>query len=153
MRARRSCLSVPGSSPKMLGKAPGLPADQVFMDLEDSVAPLAKEEARGNVIDALKNNDWGDKTVVVRINSIDTQWAADDLKTVVEAAGQNLDCIMIPKVQHAHEVMFVDHMLRMIETKTGLDKRIGIEVQIETATGLDEHRTRSRMHRTATGDA
>jgi citrate lyase subunit beta / citryl-CoA lyase len=136
LRARRSCLSVPGSSPKMLGKAPGLPADQVFMDLEDSVAPLAKEEARGNVIDALKNNDWGDKTVVVRINSIDTQWAADDLKTVVEAAGSYIDCIMVPKVQHAHEVMFVDHLLRMIETNTDLDKRIGLELQIETATGL-----------------
>ena len=120
----------------MLGKAPGLPADQVFMDLEDSVAPLAKEEARGNVIDALKNNDWGDKTVVVRINSIDTQWAADDLKTVVEAAGQYIDCIMVPKVQHAHEVMFVDHMLRMIETNTDSDKRVGLELQIETATGL-----------------
>ncbi len=120
----------------MLGKAPGLPADQVFMDLEDSVAPLAKEDARGNVIDALKNNEWGDKTVVVRINSIDTQWAADDLKTVVEAAGQYIDCIMVPKVQHAHEVMFVDHLLRMIETNTDLDKRIGLELQIETATGL-----------------
>ena len=120
----------------MLSKAPGLPADQIFMDLEDSVAPLAKADARGNVIDALKNNDWGDKTVVVRINSIDTQWAADDLKTVVEAAGELLDCIMIPKVQHAHEVLFVDHMLRMIETNMGLEKRIGLEVQIETATGL-----------------
>jgi citrate lyase subunit beta/citryl-CoA lyase len=120
----------------MLAKAPGLPADQIFMDLEDSVAPLAKADARGNVIDALKNNDWGDKTVVVRINSIDTQWAADDLKTVVEAAGSYLDCIMIPKVQYAHEVLFVDHMLRMIETTVGLDKRIGLEVQIETATGL-----------------
>ncbi|HEX2050964.1 MAG TPA: CoA ester lyase [Actinomycetota bacterium] len=136
MRARRSCLSVPGSSPKMLAKGPQLPADEVFMDLEDSVAPLAKEEARGNVVDALKNNDWGDKTVVVRINSIDTQWAADDLKTVVEEAGRYLDCVMIPKVQHAHEVMFVDHMLRMIETNTGLERRIGIEAQIETATGL-----------------
>jgi citrate lyase subunit beta/citryl-CoA lyase len=136
VRARRSCLSVPGSSPKMLSKAPGLPADEVFMDLEDSVAPLAKEDARGNVIDALKNNDWGEKTVVVRINSIDTQWAADDLKTLVENAGQYIDCIMIPKVQHAHEVMFVDHMLRMIETNVGLDKQIGIEAQIETATGL-----------------
>ena len=120
----------------MLTKAPGLPADQIFMDLEDSVAPLAKADARGNVIDALKNNDWGDKTVVVRINSVDTQWAADDLKTIVEAAGTYLDCIMIPKVQYAHEVLFVDHMLRMIETNVGLDKRIGLEVQIETATGL-----------------
>jgi citrate lyase subunit beta/citryl-CoA lyase len=136
VRARRSCLSVPGSSPKMLAKGPTLPADMVFMDLEDSVAPLAKEEARGNVVDALKNNDWGDKTVVVRINSIDTQWAADDLKTVVEAAGSYLDCVMIPKVQSSDEVKFVDHMLRMIETNTGLEKRIGIEAQIETATGL-----------------
>src|SRR5918992_1247225 len=137
VRARRSCLSVPGSSPKMLGKAPTLPADQVFMDLEDSVAPLAKDEARGNVIDALKNNDWGDKIVVVRINSIGTQWAADDLKTVVEAAGSYLDCVMVPKVQYAHEIHFVDHMLRMIETNFGLEKRIGIEAQIETATGLE----------------
>jgi citrate lyase subunit beta / citryl-CoA lyase len=136
LRARRSCLSVPGSSPKMLSKGPTLPADMVFMDLEDSVAPLAKEEARGNVIDALKNNDWGEKTVVVRINSIDTQWAADDLMTVVGNAGSYLDCVMIPKVQHADEVKFVDHLLRMIETNTGLDKRIGIEAQIETATGL-----------------
>jgi citrate lyase subunit beta/citryl-CoA lyase len=120
----------------MLSKGPTLPADEVFMDLEDSVAPLAKEEARGNVIDALKNNDWGDKTVVVRINSIDTQWAADDLKTIVENAGSYLDCVMIPKVQYAHEVKFVDHLLRMIETNVGLDKRIGLEVQIETATGL-----------------
>jgi citrate lyase subunit beta/citryl-CoA lyase len=135
-RARRSCLSVPGSSPKMLAKGPALPADEVFMDLEDSVAPLAKEDARGNVIDALKNNDWSQKTVVVRINAIDTQWAADDLKTIVEAGGQYLDCVMIPKVQYPHEVMFVDHMLRMIETNTGLDKRIGIEAQIETAIGL-----------------
>jgi citrate lyase subunit beta / citryl-CoA lyase len=127
---------VPGSSPKMLAKGPTLPADMVFMDLEDSVAPLAKEEARGNVVDALKNNDWGDKTVVVRINSIDTQWAADDLKTVVEAAGGYLDCVMIPKVQSSDEVKFVDHMLRMIETNVGLEKRIGIEAQIETATGL-----------------
>lgn len=120
----------------MLAKGPTLPADMVFMDLEDSVAPLAKEEARGNVVEALKNNDWGDKTVVVRINSIDTMWAADDLKTVVEAAGEHLDCIMIPKVQHAHEVKFVDHMLRMIEANKGFDKRIGLEIQIETATGL-----------------
>lgn len=120
----------------MLSKSPALPADEIFMDLEDSVAPLAKEEARHNVIDALKNHDWGDKTVVVRINSIDTQWAADDLKTVVEGAGRFIDCIMIPKVQHAHEVVFVDNMLRMIETNTELDKRIGLEIQIETATGL-----------------
>jgi citrate lyase subunit beta/citryl-CoA lyase len=119
----------------MLAKAPTLAADMVFLDLEDSVAPRAKPDARQNVIEALSSR-WGEKTVEVRINSIGTHWAADDVKTVVEGAGEHLDCIMIPKVEHAHEVMFVDHMLRMIETTTNLDKRIGIEAQIETATGL-----------------
>jgi citrate lyase subunit beta/citryl-CoA lyase len=120
----------------MLAKSPTLPADEVFLDLEDSVAPSAKEEARHHIIDALKNNDWGDKTVVLRINSVDTQWAADDIKTVVEAAGRFIHCIMIPKVEHAHEVLFVDHMLRMIEVNMGYEQRIGLEIQIETATGL-----------------
>jgi citrate lyase subunit beta/citryl-CoA lyase len=120
----------------MLAKSPTLPADEVFLDLEDSVAPSAKEEARHHIIDALKNNDWGEKTVVLRINSIDTQWAADDIKTVVEGAGRFIHCIMIPKVEHAHEVLFVDHMLRMIEVNMGFEERIGLEIQIETATGL-----------------
>jgi citrate lyase subunit beta / citryl-CoA lyase len=119
----------------MLAKAPALAADMVFLDLEDSVAPRAKRDARQNIIEAL-SSDWGDKIVEVRINSIGTHWAADDLKSVVEAAGEHLDCIMIPKVEHAHEVMFVDHMLRMIETTANLKKRIGIEAQIETAIGL-----------------
>jgi citrate lyase subunit beta / citryl-CoA lyase len=135
-RSRRSCLSVPGSNPKMLGKAASLPADEVFFDLEDSVAPASKEQARDNVIRALLDNEWKSKTVAVRINSIDTQWAAEDLRTVVGAAGSDLDCIMIPKVQHAHQVLFVDHMLQMFETNNDPQTQIGIEAQIETATGL-----------------
>jgi citrate lyase subunit beta/citryl-CoA lyase len=137
MRARRSCLAVPGSSPKMLAKASTLAADEIFMDLEDSVAPDAKEEARGYVVDALQSNDWSSKTVVVRINSIASQWAAGDVKTVVEEAGEFLDCVMIPKVEHGHEVMFVAHLLRMIEANTGREKAVGIEAQIETARGLE----------------
>jgi citrate lyase subunit beta / citryl-CoA lyase len=120
----------------MMAKAPGLRADMVFLDLEDSVAPRAKEDARRQVVDALQRLDWGDTTVVVRINSIDTRWAADDLRIVVEGAGRHLDCIMIPKVEHSHEVMFVDHMLRMIEANSNLDNEIGIEAQIESASGL-----------------
>jgi citrate lyase subunit beta / citryl-CoA lyase len=135
-RPRRSCLSVPGSSPKMLSKGPSLPADEVFCDLEDSVAPGEKEAARGNVIEALKGNDWGAKTVVVRINAIDTRWAYRDVVEVVEAAGDYLDCIMIPKVQAPGEVEFVDHLLRMIEETKGFDHRIGIEAQIENGPGL-----------------
>jgi citrate lyase subunit beta / citryl-CoA lyase len=135
-RPRRSCLSVPGSSPKMLGKAPALPADEVFMDLEDSVAPGQKEAARGNVIEALKGADWGEKTVVVRINAIDTRWAYRDVIDIVEAAGEHIACIMIPKVQSPGEVELVDHLLRMIEETKGFEHRIGIEAQIENGPGL-----------------
>jgi len=136
IRPRRSCLSVPGSSPKMLGKAPGLPADEVFMDLEDSVAPNAKEEARGNIVQALKEGDWDGKTVVVRVNSVDTKWCARDVTEIVENAGDLVDCIMVPKVERAGDVAFVDNLLRMTEETIGLDKRIGLELQIETAAGL-----------------
>ena len=135
-RPRRSCLSVPGSSPKMLAKAPSLPADEVFMDLEDSVAPGAKEEARGSVVQALKEGDWTGKTVVVRVNGVYTKWCYRDLIEVVENAGDFLDCLMIPKVESASDVQFVDGLLRQIEDTTGLDKHIGLELQIETATGL-----------------
>lgn len=136
IRARRSCLSVPGSSPKMMAKAPTLTADEVFLDLEDSVAPAAKEEARPQVIEALKSGEWGDKTVVVRINAIDTRFAYKDLIEIVEAAGDVIDCIMIPKVQSPNDVTFVDTTLRMIEDTIGLEKRIGIEAQIENPKGL-----------------
>ena len=135
-RPRRSCLSVPGSSPKMLSKAPTLPADEVFMDLEDSVAPLAKEEARDTVVQALKEGDWNGKTVVVRVNGVYTKWCAHDVLHVVENAGQYLDCIMIPKVELATDVTFVDNLLRMVEENLSLENRIGLEVQIETATGI-----------------
>ncbi|HEX9713525.1 MAG TPA: CoA ester lyase [Actinomycetota bacterium] len=136
MRARRSCLSVPGSSPKFLAKAAGLPADEVFFDLEDSVAPLEKEAARGNIVEALKNNTYQAPTKVVRVNGVYTKWCAKDLIEVVEGAAEHIDCIMIPKVETAGDVAFVDNMLRMIEENMGLEKRIGLEVQIETALGL-----------------
>lgn len=151
IRPRRSCLSVPGSSPKMLSKAPGLPADEVFMDLEDSVAPLAKEEARGNVVQALKEGDWGNKTVVVRVNGVYTKWCAGDIQEVVGNAGEFIDCLMIPKVEHPSDVSFVDNLLRMIEETTGQEKRIGLEVQIETATGLrNVHDVAAESERTET---
>jgi citrate lyase subunit beta / citryl-CoA lyase len=136
VRPRRSCLSVPGSSPKMLAKGPTLPADEVFLDLEDSVAPGAKEEARANIVAALNDNDWTGKTVVVRINGVPTKWCYRDVIEVVEGGGEHIDCLMIPKVEYATDVTFVDDLLRMIEDTIGLEKRIGLELQIETATGL-----------------
>src|SRR6476469_3421540 len=115
MRPRRSCLSVPGSSPKMLAKASSLPADEIFFDLEDSVAPGAKEEARGNVITALREGDHAGKTVVVRVNAVSTKWCYRDVIEVVEGAGEHLDCVMVPKVEYATDVTFVDDLLRMVE--------------------------------------
>jgi citrate lyase subunit beta / citryl-CoA lyase len=135
-RPRRSCLSVPGSSPKMLAKAPQLPADEVFMDLEDSVAPGAKEEARGHVVRALRDGDWTGKTVVVRINGVATRWCYRDVIEVVEQAGGQVDCLMVPKVERASDVTFVDDLLRQIEETVDLGRRIGLELQIETATGI-----------------
>jgi citrate lyase subunit beta/citryl-CoA lyase len=135
-RARRSCLSVPASSPKMLGKAPGLPADEIFMDLEDSVAPAEKEAARANVVAALKDGDWTGKTVGVRVNGVYTRWCYRDVIEVVEGAGQHLDFIMIPKAQVAGDVTFVADLLRQIEETLGFEKQIGIEAQIENALGL-----------------
>lgn len=135
-RPRRSCLSVPGSSPKMLSKSPALPADEVFMDLEDSVAPGAKEEARGNILQALKEGDWTGKTVVVRVNGVYTKWCHRDVIEIVENGWQYLDCLMIPKVEYASDVQFVSTLLDQIEETLGIEKRIGLEVQIETARGL-----------------
>lgn len=136
MRARRSCHAVPGSSPKFLAKAPTLPADEIFFDLEDSVAPLAKEEARGNVVQALKEGDWSGKTLVLRVNGVYTKWCYRDIIDVIEPAGHLLDCVMIPKVEQVSDVVFVDRLLTMVEQSIGLEKRLGLEVQIETATGL-----------------
>jgi citrate lyase subunit beta/citryl-CoA lyase len=121
----------------MLGKAQGLPADQVFLDLEDAVAPIAKESARDNIVAALNDGDWGAKTRVVRVNDLTTSWTYRDVITVVEGAGANLDCIMLPKVQSPEQVVWLDLLLTQIEKTVGLDVgRIGIEAQIENARGL-----------------
>ncbi|GAA3129606.1 aldolase/citrate lyase family protein [Planomonospora alba] len=137
MRSRRSCLAVPGSSPRFLEKAQGLPADEVFLDLEDSVAPLAKEEARKNVVAALREGDWSGRTRVVRVNDLSTQWTYRDVIEVVEGAGESLDCLMLPKVEDAGQVSWLDTLLTQIERANGLPVgRIGLEAQIESARGL-----------------
>ena len=137
LRPRRSCLAVPGSSLKMLEKAQALPADQVFLDLEDAVAPLAKPEARKNIVAALNEGDWGAKTRVVRVNDLTTPWTYRDVIEIVEGAGANLDCVMLPKVQTAEHVTWLDLTLTQLERSLGLPVgRIGIEAQIENARGL-----------------
>jgi citrate lyase subunit beta/citryl-CoA lyase len=137
LRPRRSCLAVPGSNPRFLEKAQGLPADQVFLDLEDSVAPLVKQDARHMIVDALNNGDWGCKIRVVRVNDWTTQWTYRDVVTVVEGAGASLDCVMLPKVADDVQVKALDMLLTQIEKTMGLPVgRIGIEAQIENARGL-----------------
>ena len=137
LRSRRSNLAVPGSNPRFLEKAKGLPADQVFLDLEDACAPLVKESARHAIVDALNTGDWAGKTRAVRVNDWTTHWTYRDVIEVVEGAGANLDCIMLPKVQNAEQVHWLDLLLTQIEKSNGLEVgRIGIEAQIETAEGL-----------------
>jgi len=136
-RARRSCLAVPGSNPRFLEKAQQLPADQVFLDLEDACAPLAKESARHLIVDVLNEGDWGGKIRVVRVNDWTTHWTYRDVITVVEGAGANLDCLMLPKVADAGQVTALDLLLTQVEKTAGLPAgRIGIEAQIENARGL-----------------
>ena len=117
MRLRRSCLAVPGSSEKMLAKAATLPADQIFLDLEDAVSPLEKEAARTTVVDALNTHDYSGKTRVVRVNGVTTRWCLGDIVEVVSGGGGKLDCIMIPKVEDAGQLHFVDHLLTQLEMR------------------------------------
>ena len=137
LRPRRSNLAVPGSNPRFLEKARGLGADQVFLDLEDACAPLAKPQARKNIVAALNEGGWGDKIRTVRVNDWTTHWTYRDVIEVVEGAGANLDAIMLPKVQSAEQVVALDLLLTQIEQTMGYEAgRIGIEAQIENAGGL-----------------
>ena len=121
----------------MLDKAKGLPADQVFMDIEDAVAPLAKPDARKNIVAALNEGGYDGKVRSVRVNDWTTEWTYLDVIEVVSGAGANLDCIMLPKVQGPEQIRALDMLLTQIEKSEGLDVgRIGIEAQIENAMGL-----------------
>ncbi|MEV0245254.1 CoA ester lyase [Nocardia sp. NPDC050712] len=137
MKSRRSVLAVPGSNPKMIEKAKGLPVDEVFLDLEDAVAPVAKAQARANIVAALNDSGWGTQLKVVRVNDWTTQWTYADVITVVEGAGAAIDAILLPKVTDAGQVRALDLLLTQLEKAQGLPVgRIGIEPQLENALGL-----------------
>jgi malyl-CoA/(S)-citramalyl-CoA lyase len=135
-RLHRSELAVPGSNIRMLEKAPSLGADITMLDLEDAVAPEDKEQARRNVIDALREQDFSACSTSVRINGLDTHYCYRDIVDVVEQAGEYIDTILIPKVSCAGDVHLVATLLSQIEAATGLERRIGISVLIETAIGM-----------------
>lgn len=121
----------------MMGKGPGIPADMVFLDLEDAVAPKEKEASRPRIVEAIRSLDWGDKVLCVRVNDWSTKWTAFDIIEVVGNAGERLDEIMLPKVETAAQIVATDLLLRQVEIAAGLPVgHIGIEAQIETARGL-----------------
>jgi malyl-CoA/(S)-citramalyl-CoA lyase len=134
-RLQRSELAVPATSSRFFAKAAAGGADAIFLDLEDAIAPGRKEEARKGAIKALVEHDWGCKTMAVRINGLDTPWALRDLTEIV-AAAPRLDMILLPKASCAADVQFIDQALSLLERETPRDKRIGIEVLIETAKGV-----------------
>jgi citrate lyase subunit beta/citryl-CoA lyase len=136
-RPRRTILSVPGSSAKMIEKAKSLPADEVFLDLEDAVAPDAKADARAAVAVALAEPGWGHQLRGVRVNDWTTPWTHADVIDVVSAAGASLDIVVLPKVSDASHIHALDLLLGQLEATHGLPLgRIGIEAQIENAEGL-----------------
>lgn len=135
-RLRRSELSTPGTSARMLAKAATSDADLVFCDLEDAVAPAEKPGARPVVTAALRELDWGAKTVAVRVNGVHTEWCTDDVVEVVTGGSPRLDVLIVPKVKAPRDVWFVETLLDQLEAKLHLDRRIGIEVLIEETEAL-----------------
>lgn len=135
-RLNRSELAVPGSQPQLFEKAAKSAADVVFLDLEDAVAPDDKEQARKNVIAAVGDIDWGRKVLSARINGLDTHYMYRDVVDLLEQAGDRLDLIMIPKVGTPADVYALDMLVTQIETAKARRKKIGFELIIETALGM-----------------
>lgn len=135
-RLRRSELSTPGSNTKMIAKAAASEADLVFLDLEDSVAPAAKIGARKNIVDALNGLDWGRKLRAVRVNSADTQWAYEDVITIMEGAGERVDVLILPKIKAPRDLWFFETLVEQLEAKLGLENRVAFEVLIEETEAL-----------------
>jgi citrate lyase subunit beta / citryl-CoA lyase len=138
-RLRRSCLSVPASSERLLAKAPTIAVDMAFVDLEDSV-PLSRknDETRARAARALVEQGWRATTLAVRINAIDTEWWERDVAVVLEGAPTRVDCLVVPKVEHPSHIEAVDRLLSKLEAEAGLERPIGLEAQIESARGLVE---------------
>jgi malyl-CoA/(S)-citramalyl-CoA lyase len=134
-RLQRSELAVPGSNTALFEKAAKSAADIVFLDVEDAVAPDDKAQARSNIIQGLNEIDWGSKTMMVRINGLDTHYMYRDVVDIVEACPR-LDMLLIPKTGVAADVYAVDMMVTQIETAMKRTKKIGFEVLIETALGM-----------------
>ena len=131
-RLHRSELAVPGSRPEMFKKAAESKADVIFLDCEDAVAPDEKVEARKNIVAGLQETDWNNKTMMVRINGLDTHYMYKDVIEILEQCPR-LDMILIPKVGTAEDVYALDMLVTQVEDAIGRTNRIGFEILIETA--------------------
>ncbi len=136
LKLERTMLFVPAARWSMIEKAVVSAADAVCLDLEDSVPDAEKPAGRANAARAFRELDFGPRLRMLRINGLDTPFAYRDLIEVVEAAGDRIDLIMLPKAGAAKDVAFVDILLGQIEAHRGFPNRIGIEAQIETAAGF-----------------
>jgi len=137
-RLYRSKLFVPCSRPTLFAKAAAGAADVVCLDLEDSVAPNDKDDARDAIVAALNEIDWNDKFVTARINGLETHWCYRDVLALVEEGGERLDAIMIPKVAGAGDVYAIDMLITQASRAVGRKKEIGLEAIIETVAGLTQ---------------
>ncbi len=134
-RLERSVLLAPASNWKMLQKTAASQADAVCIDLEDAVAVDEKEASRENIIRAYTELDFGGKLRMFRMNGLDTGFAYRDIIEIVEAAGESIDLIVVPKVNGPADIHFVETLLTQIESYKNMEKSIGIEALIETAAG------------------
>lgn len=133
-RLQRSELAVPATSERFFEKAARGPADSLFLDLEDAVAPARRDEARVSAVCALHEIDWGGKTVSVRVNGLSTPWAIADILAVARCP--RLDMILLPKVETPGDVIFLDRLLTGLELEKARERPLGIEILIETTKGL-----------------
>jgi len=129
---------VPGSRPELFEKGLRSEADLVFLDLEDSVAPAAKDAARRAVCQALQEMDWRGRPRTVRINPVDSPYWYRDLVELVAATGGAVDIVIVPKVNSPADVAAVTRLLETLEATCRRVEPIALEVQVETARGLVE---------------
>ena len=136
IRLNRSHLAVPGSRPEIFEKAAKSNTDAIFLDLEDSVSLEKKNKARENIIEAIQNLNWKNKTLSVRVNSMETDLFRKDIERLIAFNKQKLDLIMIPKINTDKDVIKIERIINQIEKKNKIKKKVGFELVIESAQGL-----------------
>jgi len=135
---RRSILAIPATSQQQVADAATSTADEVFFDLEDSLAPSEKPAARTELIAAIQDHDWEDTALSYRINGIDTRWWYEDVIEPLSAIGAAVDSLIVPKVQTPSDLRAVETLVASLEQNVGLTPgEIGLSVQIETASGMN----------------